>query len=186
MLQVTWKDQEVSRWLEELQRRGANPRPLWADFGERLKNSLRQNILAAGRPVPWPPLKTTTLTSFALGKKSYWTKSGKLNKAGQKALAGRRAGINSGLLLASLHWRHLPGGVGVEGLRRGFYLHYGTPAHLIRPRFKRALHWPGALHPVKLVHHPGTPPRPFIMVQPEDWVYLSRRAWQYLSTGRLG
>lgn len=36
------------------------------------------------------------------------------------------------------------------------YIEKGTRPHIIRPRFKQALFWPGASHPVALVHHPGT------------------------------
>ncbi len=36
------------------------------------------------------------------------------------------------------------------------YLERGTRAHIIRPRFKKALFWPGARHPVRMVRHPGT------------------------------
>lgn len=36
------------------------------------------------------------------------------------------------------------------------YLERGTRPHVIRPRFKKALFWPGARHPVKMVRHPGT------------------------------
>ena len=43
------------------------------------------------------------------------------------------------------------------------YLEYGTPPHIIRPKNKKALHWGGKSGPiVKLVHHPGTRPQPFI------------------------
>lgn len=38
----------------------------------------------------------------------------------------------------------------------------GAEAHVIRPRNKRALYWPGAAHPVALVHHPGNAPHPFL------------------------
>jgi hypothetical protein len=36
------------------------------------------------------------------------------------------------------------------------YLERGTRPHIIRPRFKKALFWPGARHPVGKVRHPGT------------------------------
>lgn len=36
------------------------------------------------------------------------------------------------------------------------YLERGTRPHIIEPRFKRALSWPGARHPVRRVRHPGT------------------------------
>jgi hypothetical protein len=38
----------------------------------------------------------------------------------------------------------------------------GTAAHVIKPRFKRALYWEGADHPVAKVNHPGTPPMPYL------------------------
>lgn len=36
------------------------------------------------------------------------------------------------------------------------YQDLGTKAHIIRPKRKKALSWPGGKHPVKMVHHPGT------------------------------
>lgn len=36
------------------------------------------------------------------------------------------------------------------------YQDLGTKPHVIRPKRKRALAWPGGKHPVKVVHHPGT------------------------------
>lgn len=36
-------------------------------------------------------------------------------------------------------------------------LEFGTRPHVIEPKNKQALAWPGARHPVKKVHHPGTP-----------------------------
>ena len=47
-------------------------------------------------------------------------------------------------------------------------IHEGSKPHdigPIYPKHKKALYWPGALHPVgcvKLIHHPGTSPRPFL------------------------
>jgi hypothetical protein len=41
------------------------------------------------------------------------------------------------------------------------YVLYGTRPHDIRPALKQALYWPGARHPVRGVHHPGTRPNPF-------------------------
>lgn len=44
----------------------------------------------------------------------------------------------------------------------GLYVTGGTRAHVIAPRDKKALFWPGARHPVREVHHPGTKPNPFM------------------------
>jgi hypothetical protein len=38
----------------------------------------------------------------------------------------------------------------------------GTAAHVITPRNKKALYWPGADHPVARVNHPGTQPMPYL------------------------
>lgn len=40
-------------------------------------------------------------------------------------------------------------------------VHNGTAPHTIYPVNAKALFWPGALHPVKKVNHPGTAANPF-------------------------
>lgn len=42
------------------------------------------------------------------------------------------------------------------------YVELGTRPHVIRPNNKKALHWPTARHPVKVVHHPGTRAQPYL------------------------
>jgi len=42
------------------------------------------------------------------------------------------------------------------------YVHEGTAAHIIRPKNGQALMWPGAAHPYRVVHHPGTKANPFV------------------------
>jgi len=42
------------------------------------------------------------------------------------------------------------------------WVEYGTAAHLIRPRQKKALWWKDLPHPVRLVSHPGTQAKPFL------------------------
>lgn len=42
------------------------------------------------------------------------------------------------------------------------WVELGTRPHIIRPNSKKALHWPGARHPVKIVHHPGTRAQPYL------------------------
>lgn len=39
----------------------------------------------------------------------------------------------------------------------------GTGPHVILPRNKKALFWPGADHPVRMVNHPGTRSRPYLV-----------------------
>ena len=42
------------------------------------------------------------------------------------------------------------------------FVEFGTAPHVIRPKNARALYWPGAEHPVRLVNHPGTKPNPYM------------------------
>lgn len=43
-----------------------------------------------------------------------------------------------------------------------FWVIDGTRPHTIIPKSGKALYWPGARHPVKKVHHPGTKSNPFV------------------------
>ena len=40
---------------------------------------------------------------------------------------------------------------------------YGTKAHIIKAKNKKALYWKGASHPVKSVRHPGSKAKPYLM-----------------------
>lgn len=42
------------------------------------------------------------------------------------------------------------------------YVEFGTAPHVILPKDKKALYWPGAAHPVSKVNHPGTKPNQFM------------------------
>lgn len=48
------------------------------------------------------------------------------------------------------------------------YVHDGTSAHIIRPKNGKALYWPGARHPVRMVRHPGTKANPFVQKTYEE------------------
>ena len=39
----------------------------------------------------------------------------------------------------------------------------GSKAHVIRPKNKKALYWKGASRPVKMVKHPGSKAKPFLI-----------------------
>ena len=45
---------------------------------------------------------------------------------------------------------------------------YGTKAHIIRPKSKKALYWKGASRPVKQVSHPGSKAKPYLIPAFED------------------
>ena len=40
---------------------------------------------------------------------------------------------------------------------------FGTKAHIIRPKNKKALYWKGAKHPIRKVNHPGSKAKPYLI-----------------------
>lgn len=71
-------------------------------------------------------------------------------------------------------------------------VHEGSGRHVIKPRDKRALWWPGAAHPVKSVNHPGNKPNRFMVraaqralqSMPRIWGAAQARAAQAILGGR--
>jgi hypothetical protein len=49
----------------------------------------------------------------------------------------------------------------MQGGKYEHYVRLGTAPHIIVPVKRRALFWPGAAHPVKIVRHPGTKANPY-------------------------
>jgi hypothetical protein len=63
----------------------------------------------------------------------------------------------SGALIRSVYVRKYVGrGRVYIGTDHWRFIEYGTKAHIIKPRYRKALYWDGALHPVRRVRHPGT------------------------------
>lgn len=187
VIQVTYNDAEVTRLFAQIEARGRDPRPLLANWGERLKNSVRRTIMEGGRPAKFAPLKPVTARNWLFSKKSYWTKVGNLTTAGQ-ARAENRTPLNTGNpagLLNSINWRIVP-----EGLAVGSDKIYSAIQNLggtinlpdIWHKVKEALYWVGALHPVKMVkaHDVTIPGRPYLVIQDEDWEYMRQSALNFL------
>ena len=57
-------------------------------------------------------------------------------------------------LEATIHTSNIKYAPGVE---------FGTKAHIIKAKNKKALYWKGAKHPVKQVNHPGSKAKPFLI-----------------------
>lgn len=73
------------------------------------------------------------------------------------------APVKTGALRASIVQRSTGAqGAGFYALAYGEYVVHGTRPHLILPKTKQALYWPGARHPVRSVNHPGTKPNDFV------------------------
>jgi len=63
-------------------------------------------------------------------------------------------------LMSEVHDKTLR--VGSRDVNYATDVEMGTAPHVITPRNKKALYWPGAAHPVARVNHPGTQPRPYL------------------------
>ena len=57
-------------------------------------------------------------------------------------------------LEATIHTSNIKYAPGVE---------FGTKAHIIKAKNKKALYWKGAKHPVRSVRHPGGKAKPYLM-----------------------
>jgi hypothetical protein len=65
---------------------------------------------------------------------------------------------------------------GSYAINYALFVERGTRAHVILPVKKKALYWEGAAHPVRMVFHPGTSARPFLVpVMQEKAPYLPMR-----------
>lgn len=188
MVTVTVHKEEVVGYLKGVEARLRNLAPVMADFAGYMQGSIRRNFEAGGRPA-WAPLKESTVSTWAGSFKSFTKKSGGYTKAGAAAVAGRRPLIASGRLMNSINAQ--AGGNSVTLASNVLYarIHqYGgaTGPREIKPRNKKALFWPGAAHPVRVVHHPGSkiPARPFLMFQDEDLAYLQRKLPEFVITSR--
>ena len=78
--------------------------------------------------------------------------------------AKRFAAVDTGLMRSRIY--HEVNGlqlrVGVRNVEYWMTVEFGSGPHVIVPRNKKALYWPGARHPVARVNHPGTPVQPFL------------------------
>ena len=81
--------------------------------------------------------------------------------------ARRRAPVDTGRLRSSIVSRAEGSGRSVgyvvgSNVNYAAAVEYGTAPHVIKPKYKQALYWPGAAHPVAQVNHPGTKAQPFL------------------------
>jgi len=163
-MQIHVNDTEVNKALADLTARMRNLQPVMKEIGEIVRTSVERNFAAGGR--------------------SKWDESARVKREGGQTLsltgrlrrsfarpdavqAGKdRVAIGTNVVYAAIH-----------------QLGGKTGPHTITAKKAKALFWPGARHPVKSVNHPGSviPPRPFLMVQNEDWTEIKNVINRYLS-----
>lgn len=183
---------EVLARLQGMEKRGGNLSVLFKFFGGYMRGSIEANFRAGGRPIPWAPLKIGTLSALSAKRSSYTGKKGLLTKEGRAALEGRRALIDTSLMMNTVY--PVPSGRGLQMVsdRRAGRVSISVVQQLgakippIYPKNKKALAWPGLAYPVKHTKGGVIPPRPFMMFQDEDINYFDRLLAEYVMTGRLG
>ncbi|MEU6229982.1 HK97-gp10 family putative phage morphogenesis protein [Streptomyces sp. NPDC047042] len=81
--------------------------------------------------------------------------------------ARRRAPVDTGRLRSSVVSRAETSGRSIgyvvgSNVNYAAAVEFGTAPHVIKPKYKQALYWPGAARPVAQVNHPGTRAQPFL------------------------
>ena len=65
-------------------------------------------------------------------------------------------------IYASSNGLHGEVGPDLRATKYAYWVHEGTKPYTIKPKTKKALYWKGAMHPIKIVHHPGIKPNRYV------------------------
>ena len=78
--------------------------------------------------------------------------------------------VKTGHLIRSISTdvKGLEATIHTSNLKYAPMVEFGTKAHIIRPKSKKALYWKGASRPVKQVSHPGSKAKPYLIPAFED------------------
>ena len=158
MINIKVENGNVLALFAKIRQRTGNLEPLMANIAGFLRRSVIKNFDAGGRPNPWPVSKRAVRD----GGRATLTDTGRLKNSIAAFATNNTAEVGTNVEYAP-------------------FLQFGTRPYDIRPINKKALFWPGAGHPVKGVHNPGLPPRPFMMVQDNDWEIIRQLAADFLT-----
>lgn len=141
-------DREVTATLRRMLARSQDAEPAMAGISMRMLSAVEDNFRAEGRP-KWKSLKPSTVAA--------------------RAAAGRTGKIlqPTGHLARSITPFHsrIVAGVGTN-VPYAAAMNNGSKPHVIKPKTKKALKFNGRF--AKKVNHPGTPPRPFMLLTERD------------------
>ena len=78
--------------------------------------------------------------------------------------------VKTGHLIRSISTdvKGLEATIHTSNLKYAPMVEFGTKAHIIRPKNKKALYWKGATRPIKQVNHPGSKAKPYLIPAFED------------------
>lgn len=179
MIAVKIEDTEVRKLLSGIMGRMHNKKPAMGIIGNIVRNSIRSNFEDGGRPTPWEP-------------------SQRAKKTGDKTLIKTRQLFNSFTIDAKQDSveigtnkkyaaiQHFGGDINHPARERTmFFKKYKSGERKGLTRFSRegkagfGMRVPGRAYTIHI------PPRPFMMVQEEDWPKMTQLLGKYFIEGTV-
>lgn len=147
---------EIIHGLDAMSARWRDMRPALREIGQLVRTSVVRNFEVGGRPEKWKPAQKDDGQTLI--------RSGRLRQsiaAAEPEVTATSVTVGTNVAYAAAH-------------------QFGSKPHTIKARRKKALFWPGAKHPVFSVLHPGTPARPFMVLQTSDERRILEKLTAYL------
>ncbi len=155
---------EAKKLLQTMAARGHNMRPITAAIAAIMDRAVHDNFQKNGRPTPWTPIKPSTNAARKRGR-------------GNGKILYDTGGLQASIMPGS------DGGTAWVGTNKPYaaWQQFGTRPHVIRAKNKQALKFGGIIR--RKVNHPGTPPRPFMVLPNQDRELIADEIIRYF-TGR--
>lgn len=164
MISVVIQDQQVLAAFRRLLENSRDPTPANAGIAARMLAAVEDNFRAEGRPEPWKPLHHSTIAARV--------KAGRAGKILQRTSHMARS-------ILPFHSQNMAG-VGTN-VPYAVFMNNGTRAHIIKARKRRALLIGDRFF--KKVNHPGTVPRPFMMLTDQDKADMLEIMARHIASG---
>lgn len=163
MIEIKIEKDTITAALQAIQSRLSDMTPLMRQLSGIMLDAVEENFAAEGRP-KWKPsqraIKQSGKTLQNTGRLAGRTDNTLITDA-----TSNKAIVGTNVVYAAIH-------------------QFGgkTSPHVIKPKNKKALFWPGAKHPVKSVKHPGSdiPARPFLSLSDSDFDDIKQKLAEYL------
>jgi phage virion morphogenesis protein len=160
MIEIKIETDTITAALQAIQSRLIDMTPLMRQISGIMLDAVEANFAAEGRP-KWRPSRRAT----GQGGKTLQD-TGQLAASIVSKYTQNQAMVGTNVIYAAIH-------------------QFGgkTAPHVIKPKNKKALFWPGAKHPVKSVKHPGSdiPARPFLSLTDSDYDTIKEKISEYLT-----
>ena len=164
MIRLKIDDRQVQAEFQRLLAKSQNPEPANTGMSMRMAAAVEDNFRAEGRPAKWAALRPSTLAARAAAGKS-----GKILQA-------------TGHLARSITPFHsrIVAGVGTN-VPYAAAMNNGSKPHLIEAKKKKVLAFGGKFF--RRVKHPGTRPRPFMVLVDRDKADLLQIMAMHIMSG---